>query len=177
MVTASAAAASRRNAGTFVATVAGVGLLMLYPTSTNGGASTRRPGQPVAPAGVVSSGSAQSGGGTSSGGTSGGRTTAAPKSTTPIRTVVVNGTSVPTQYGPVQVQIAVRNKRIVRATAIDYPQAGGRDIEINSRAIPLLQQETVQAQSVHIDTISGATFTSEGYLTSLQAALDAAHLG
>jgi uncharacterized protein with FMN-binding domain len=79
-------------------------------------------------------------------------------------------------YGPVQVRVTVRGSRIVSAHAIDYPQGGGRDQEINSRAIPQLDQETVQAQSARIDTVTGATYTSEGYRRSLQSALDAAHL-
>jgi uncharacterized protein with FMN-binding domain len=74
------------------------------------------------------------------------------------------------------VQLHIRGGRIVSATAIDYPQGSGRDREINSFAVPILQKETVSAQSAQIDTVSGATFTSEGYKTSLQAALDAAHL-
>jgi uncharacterized protein with FMN-binding domain len=82
-------------------------------------------------------------------------------------------------YGPVQVQVTVRvtvaGTRIVSAHAIDYPQGGGRDQEINSRAIPALDQETVQTQSARIDTVSGATYTSDGYRRSLQSALDAAH--
>ena len=73
-------------------------------------------------------------------------------------------------------QLHIRGGRIVSATAIDYPQGSGRDREINSFAVPILQKETVSAQSAQIDTVSGATFTSEGYKTSLQAALDAAHL-
>jgi uncharacterized protein with FMN-binding domain len=78
-------------------------------------------------------------------------------------------------YGPVQVQVTVRGNRIVSAHAIDYPQGGGRDQEINSRAIPQLDQETMKVQSARIDTVSGATYTSEGYRRSLQSALDAAH--
>lgn len=108
--------------------------------------------------------------------------TAAPRasaSTVPAPTkaarTVVNGTSVDTRYGPVQVQITVSGGRITAAQAIDYPQ-DGRDGEINGFAIPALVGETLSAQSAHIDTVSGATFTSEGYRTSLQAALDAAHL-
>ncbi|TDU83312.1 FMN-binding protein [Kribbella voronezhensis] len=88
----------------------------------------------------------------------------------------MNGTSVPTRYGPVQVRLTIRNGRIVTATAIDYPSSGGRDRAINSYAIPLLQRETVAAQSAHVDTVSGATYTSDGYRGSLQAAIDAAHL-
>jgi uncharacterized protein with FMN-binding domain len=73
------------------------------------------------------------------------------------------------------VQISIRGRRIIRADAIDYPQGSGRDQEINSYAIPQLDQETVNAQSANIDTVSGATYTSDGYRQSLQSALDAAH--
>lgn len=87
----------------------------------------------------------------------------------------MNGQAADTQYGPVQVQITVSGGRITRADAIDYPQGGGRDQEINSQAVPQLDQETLQAQSAQIDTVSGATYTSDGYRQSLQSALDAAH--
>lgn len=87
----------------------------------------------------------------------------------------MNGAPVDTPYGPVQVQITVRAGKIVRADAIDYPQGGGRSQEINGYAIPQLDNETVQAQSAQIDTVSGATYTSDGYRSSLQSALDAAH--
>ncbi len=89
--------------------------------------------------------------------------------------VTVDGAVVDTRYGPVQVQVTVRGARIVTAHAIDYPNGGGRDQEINSRAIPQLDQETLQTQSARIDTVSGATYTSDGYRRSLQSALDAAH--
>jgi uncharacterized protein with FMN-binding domain len=153
-MTTSQSAAARRNAAVLGATAATVGLLFLYPTSTNRGADQHRPGQAVATPGVASP----------SPGSSGSATT------------VVNGTSADTRYGPVQVQLHVRGGKIVSATAIDYPQGSGTDRQINSYAIPILQKETVTAQSAQIDTVSGATFTSDGYRTSLQAALDAAHL-
>ena len=89
--------------------------------------------------------------------------------------VVVNGEAVDTRYGLVQVQITLRAHRIVSADAIDYPQDSSRDREINSYAIPQLDDETVQAQSSQIDTVSGATYTSDGYRSSLQSALDSAH--
>jgi uncharacterized protein with FMN-binding domain len=82
---------------------------------------------------------------------------------------------VDTDYGPVQVQVAIRGSKIVSATAIAYPQSGGRDLEINSYAIPILQQDTITKQSAQVDTVSGATYTSDGYRQSLQSALDAAH--
>jgi uncharacterized protein with FMN-binding domain len=158
-MTTSQTAAARRNAAVLSATAATVGLLFLYPTSTNSGANQHRPGQAAATPGVVSPTAP------GSKATSGGPTT-----------TVVNGASVDTRYGPVQVQLHVRGHRIVSAKAIDYPLGSGTDRQINSYAIPILQKETVAAQNARIDTVSGATFTSDGYRASLQAALDAAHL-
>jgi uncharacterized protein with FMN-binding domain len=89
--------------------------------------------------------------------------------------MTVNGAPADTAYGPVQVQVTVRRHRIVDARAIAYPQDTSRDRAINDRAVPQLDQETLDAQSAQIDTISGATYTSEGYRESLQSALDAAH--
>jgi uncharacterized protein with FMN-binding domain len=57
-----------------------------------------------------------------------------------------------------------------------YPNGNGRDQQINAYALPILRQETLTAQNAHINTVSGATITSDGYLESLQAALDAANL-
>jgi uncharacterized protein with FMN-binding domain len=105
------------------------------------------------------------------------RTTPSPRPTQSAapKTVTVNGAAVDTDYGPVQVQISLRGSKIISATAIAYPQGSGRDLEINSYAIPMLQQDTVTKQSAQIDTVSGATYTSDGYRQSLQSALDAAH--
>jgi uncharacterized protein with FMN-binding domain len=89
--------------------------------------------------------------------------------------LVVNGSSEGTRYGPVQVRIKLRAHRLVAVDALAYPSGGRRDQEISSFALPQLQQEAIAAQSAHIDTVSGATFTSDGYRRSLQAALDAAH--
>jgi uncharacterized protein with FMN-binding domain len=85
------------------------------------------------------------------------------------------GEAADTRYGPVQVRITVAGGRITDAQAVEYPQESGRDVRINSAAVPELNQETLQAQSAQIDTVSGATYTSEGYQQSLQSAIDAAH--
>jgi uncharacterized protein with FMN-binding domain len=84
----------------------------------------------------------------------------------------VTGSSVDTRYGPVQVKITAVNGKITSAQAVDYPQKDPRDQEINSVAIPQLQQETISASSANIDMVSGATYTSQGYIQSLQSALD-----
>jgi len=159
-VTSQHVAAARRNAGVLGATAVALGLLFLYPTSTNSGGGHRRPGQALAAAGVVAPTVSPTGGTDAAG-----------------RVLVVNGTSVDTRYGPVQVQVHVQARRILSAAAIDYPRGGGRDRQINSYAVPILERETVNAQSAQIDAISGATYTSDGYRRSLQAALDASPAG
>ena len=58
-------------------------------------------------------------------------------------------------------------------TTGEYPSGNGEDQRINSYALPRLVQETLDAQSADVDMVSGATVTSEGYLQSLQSALDA----
>jgi uncharacterized protein with FMN-binding domain len=74
----------------------------------------------------------------------------------------------------VQVQVTVDGGTITDVTVVDYPTENGKDRAINARAIPILVQETLDAQSNDIDMVSGATLTSEGYVESLQAALDEA---
>jgi len=81
------------------------------------------------------------------------------------------GNAVPTIYGPVQVQITVSNGKITGATALTYPRSSGRDQQINSQAIPLLIQETLQAQSANIQGVGGASYTSQGWYDSLVSAL------
>ena len=87
-------------------------------------------------------------------------------------TKTVTGTAVDTRYGPVQVKVTFEGTKITAVDAIQYPTESGRDQEINSQAIPMLQQEAMSSQSAKIDTISGATYTSEGYIQSLQSAID-----
>jgi uncharacterized protein with FMN-binding domain len=75
-------------------------------------------------------------------------------------------------YGTVQVAIKVTGGKIVAADAT-YPTAGD-SARINPPAVATLKRSTLQAQSADVDAVSGATFTSESYVKSLQAALDQA---
>jgi uncharacterized protein with FMN-binding domain len=88
----------------------------------------------------------------------------------------VTGDTAQTRWGPVQVQLTVQNGTITDVSVVQYPNGNGRDRQINATAVPILVQETLSAQSAHIDMVSGATVTSDGYLTSLQSALDQAGL-
>jgi len=88
----------------------------------------------------------------------------------------VTGSVADTQWGPVQVRLTLTGGTISKVTVLQYPSGNGKDQEINDYALPILTQETVDAQSAQIDMVSGATVTSNGYLESLQSALDQARL-
>jgi uncharacterized protein with FMN-binding domain len=88
----------------------------------------------------------------------------------------VTGDEAQTRFGPVQVRITVRSGKLAGVSATEYPTESPRDQEINSFAIPQLNQEAASAGNAQIDMISGATFTSQGYIESLQSALDKAGL-
>lgn len=80
------------------------------------------------------------------------------------------GPVVTEQYGAVQATITVRNGRI-SDVAITAPQDNPRSASINSQAVPILRSETLTAQSATVNTVSGATFTSNAYVQSLQGAI------
>ncbi|HEY0932257.1 MAG TPA: FMN-binding protein, partial [Trebonia sp.] len=86
----------------------------------------------------------------------------------------VTGAAWPTIYGPVQVRVTVAGGKITAVRALEYPVDTPRDAQINSFAIPQLNSETLAAGNAKIDTVSGATYTSQGYIGSLQNALDQA---
>ena len=102
----------------------------------------------------------------------------APQQSTPAPSSArtVTGDEEQTQWGPVQVELSISDGRITDVAVPIYPNGNGRDAEINSYALPQLVQETISAQSASIDMVSGATVTSDGYLRSLQSALDKAGL-
>jgi uncharacterized protein with FMN-binding domain len=75
----------------------------------------------------------------------------------------------------VQVKITYAGGRVTSVVAVRLPSGNSRDAEINNYAVPILIRETLAAQSANINAVSGATYTSDGYVQSLQSALDAAH--
>ncbi|MEU6054791.1 FMN-binding protein [Streptomyces xanthochromogenes] len=85
------------------------------------------------------------------------------------------GDPVDTEYGPVQVAATLANGKITAVNVLQAPDQNGRDQRIAAYALPRLTQEALGAQSAHIDTVSGASYTSQGYIQSLQSALDRAH--
>lgn len=77
-----------------------------------------------------------------------------------------------TAYGPVQVELAVSNNKIVKVGILQQPLNTEHDLQIGQMAFPTLIRETISAQSGKIDSVSGATYTSGGYIASLQSAVD-----
>ncbi len=134
-----------------MSTLTALVLLFGYSTSTSG------PGA-VGGQTVVASGDPVTGGTASASGTT------------------VTGPVVQTRWGPVQVAISVDGSSVTDVSVLQYPNGNGKDREINSYALPVLVSETLDAQGAGIDMVSGATVTSEGYVQSLQAALDQAGL-
>ena len=105
--------------------------------------------------------------------------TAAPVETTaPVTSTVKDGTftgpSVNVNYGNVQVMITVSNGKITDAVAVKAPK--GKNDRYTNMAVPILKQQTLQAQSANIQGASGASYTSYGWFKSLQGAMAQAGL-
>ncbi|AXL87681.1 FMN-binding protein [Streptomyces sp. CB09001] len=88
-------------------------------------------------------------------------------------TGTVTGDAASTQYGPVQVRLTVSGGKITRAEAVQAPK-GGQSDQVTADAVPKLNKAAVAAGSADVDAVSGATYTSAGYVKSLQSALDKA---
>lgn len=151
-----------------LSTLSALVLLLSYRTSTMG---TGTDEAAAAPAGGTTTSSAPP------------ATSTAPDAGTPSSSSssaagggTFTGQSADTRWGPVQVRITVADGKITDVEAVEYPQENHHDVEINSWALPALRQEVLAAQSARVDAVSGATVTSDGYLTSLQSAIDQAHL-
>lgn len=195
----------RRIVTTLLSTITVVVLLFSYHTSTDsgspsvvaapsGGAATgATPDTPTPSATTPAPAGADPGTGDDGAGDDGGTVTTPSPSVTPSPSSTPSPSAAPspsatpspktytgdqvmTRWGPMQVEITVSGGKVTAARAVQYPSGNGRDAEINSYALPVLNQEVVDRQSAQIDTVSGATVTSDGYLQSLQSALDQAHL-
>jgi uncharacterized protein with FMN-binding domain len=84
----------------------------------------------------------------------------------------VTGHVAHTVYGPVQIQLIVKSGKIVKVAVLQQPMNTIHDIQIGEFAFPRLISETLAAQNAKIDTVSGASYTSAGYISSLQSAVD-----
>jgi uncharacterized protein with FMN-binding domain len=86
----------------------------------------------------------------------------------------VDGDAIGTRYGPVQVRVVFRGRRIVDVRALQDPDDLDRSRQIDADALPKLRAKVLAAQSARIDGVSGATYTSAAYQQSVQSALDLA---
>ncbi len=109
-----------------------------------------------------------------SGSTTSGTTTSTPAAKNSTYSGTVTGSAADTRWGPVQVKVTLASGKITAVDVVEEPDSNDRDQEINAEAVPQLVSETMQAQSAQVDMVSGATYTSEGYVQSLQSALDQA---
>jgi len=177
-----------------LATLSGLVLLFSYRTShvdatvpvaadtpasgsaTSGTGSSSETGSSSAGTGSSSAGTGSSSAGTADAGATGTADAAAGAASTSsaLRDGTYTGSAANTRFGPVQVQITVSGGAITDVQVPEYPSTNPRDRQINERALPTLISETTDAQSADIDMVSGATYTSQGYLTSLQSAIDQA---
>lgn len=139
------------------ATVTVVVLLLGYHTSTNTTSAVAVAASTPSPSGTPSSSS-----------------TPSPSPGSASATKTYTGSVAQTRWGPVQVEVTVTAGKLTTVTVLQQPNGNPKDEEINAYALPILDQETLSAQSANIDMVSGATVTSDGYLQSLQSALDEA---
>jgi uncharacterized protein with FMN-binding domain len=164
----------KRAAATLIATVLGLALLFSFKTPDEPPASNR----PVAVAGTPTPRpTSPSASGTTSPASPGGGASPSPASSAPPNTASqqFDGSVVATRFGDVQVRLVESGGKITDVQALQLPFDRRRSLEISQFVEPILHDEALQAQSARIDTVSGATYTSEAYSTSLQAALDRAH--
>jgi uncharacterized protein with FMN-binding domain len=188
-----------------LSTVSALVLLFSYHTSTSSAVSTSIVAQSGTETGTASgdgptaggsgetgsgtTGSGETGSGTTGSGTTGSGTTgsgssgssgspgsSADSGSSSSVAKTYTGDAVSTRFGDVQVQITVKKGKVTKSSVTQVPWSNGRDQEINSYAVPILNSEAVDAQSASIDMVSGATYTSQGYIGSLQSAIDQANL-
>ena len=151
----------RRALLTLGGTAAGLAALLSFRTHTLAAAD---PAASTPPTPAMSAGTSQPvAGGTGS------------SSASPARTVT--GTAASTPYGPMQVRLTLSGAKITKVTVVQRTNDGTESNQIDSNAIPRLNSETLAAQSAKIDAVSGASYTSAGYIRSLQSALDQAESG
>jgi uncharacterized protein with FMN-binding domain len=149
-------------------TVGGLGaVLAITPPQLGTTSAINIAGGPMAGAGVTSSASASSSSSASA-------TTKATAAATKSISGTFTGPSINVNYGNVQVKITVVNGRITDAVAVVAPS--GKNDRYTNMSVPTLKKQTLAAQSANIQGVSGASYTSYGWYTSLQGALTQAGL-
>jgi uncharacterized protein with FMN-binding domain len=173
----------RRAIITIGSTAAGLAALLAFKSHPVAAASAA-PAASTTPSPTLASGTsgaAGSGKADSHGGAGGAGRTKSPSASTSASassaseaTRTVTGTVADTSYGPMQVQIVLTGQRITKVNVLQQTDNGQESSQIDAFSIPKLTSETLTVQSARIDTVSGATQTSQGYIQSLQSAIDKA---
>ncbi|MCU1585648.1 MAG: hypothetical protein JWM49_2204 [Microbacteriaceae bacterium] len=143
--------------------------LKFYSTGSQPIATTSQSAAGTGSTSTDSSGAAPS---PSPSGTSAAAPAPSPSAAASTAVQTVTGNAVQTRFGNVQVKVTFSGKTITKIDVLQVPQESGRDQEIASYSVPILQQEVLQSQSARVDSVSGATYTSDGYLQSVQSAID-----
>lgn len=164
------------------ATGVGLGLVLSFHTkplhltsvSTGGAAGTTPTTRGGGSGGSDTTPTTSGGGSGTTPTTSGGGTTASPSTSPPTTTSLrsATGQDIQYRYGDLQLKVTERGTTITKIQVVQEGATDPRSEEINSQAVPLLQQQAMSAQSANIDGVSGATFTSTAYQDALQSALD-----
>jgi uncharacterized protein with FMN-binding domain len=87
------------------------------------------------------------------------------------------GSDFSNRFGDVVVRLVISDGRITDVQAVQLPNDRQRSAYISEVAGPMLRSEVLQAQSAHIDVVTGATYTSQSYAQSVESALQQAHMG
>jgi uncharacterized protein with FMN-binding domain len=152
---------------------AGSAMLASQATSSTSGTSTPSASTPNSSTSTNSRPSTSSGSSAPSD-----SSTTAPTTTTPGAAGPADGTVtgelVNTRFGPVQVSVTISGGEITDVTALKLTDADGRSVQISNRAAPLLREAVLASQSANVSNVSGATYTTQAYLSSVQSALDQA---
>ena len=169
----------RRAVLTLGGTVAGLAALLTFKSHTIADAAPAASPPPVSattsqPAATPANSArpADSKGPANSTGTAAGKST--PSAGTQPTARTATGLVETTPYGPMQVEVTLDGTKITKVTVLQQTDDGGESAAIDAAAIPKLTSETLAAQSGQIDAVSGASYTSSGYIKSLQSALDQA---
>jgi uncharacterized protein with FMN-binding domain len=164
-------------------TVAGLVMLLSFrshmASTASAGVTAGSGGTGTSPGSSSAAGSGSAAGSSSAAGSGGSAATGAAAASAPASAgsgtgTAVTGDAIATPYGPTQVRVTLNAGKIVKVTVLQHTDDGINSQMIDGHALPLLNSETLTAQSAKIDAVSGASYTSAGYIKSLQSALDKA---
>ncbi len=148
-------------------------------SASSAGSSSRTSSSGTTSSGTTGSGASGSGasgtGTTASGAGSGGRSSSA-ATNAPSKNGTYTGSDISTEFGNVQVKVVVSAGHITDVVALHLTDSERRSVQISARAEPILKSEVLASQNARISNVSGATYTSDAYIQSLQSALDQAGL-